>query len=187
MVAGPNGAGKSTLAPVLLREKLLIRDYVNADIIAQGLSAFAPEKQALRAGRIMLAQIKNFATERRSFAFETTLATRSYAPWLHKLVASGYNLVIVFLWLRSPELAIARVKARVQAGGHRVQDDVVRRRYVRGIKNFLTLYSPIAIQWMILDNSSSYSPSLLARGSMGTTLAITDQNRWNQFLDQGHA
>jgi len=186
IVAGPNGAGKSTLAPVLLRENLSIRDYVNADTIAQGLSAFAPEEQAFRAGRIMLARIKDFAEEGRSFAFESTLATRSYAPWLRQLVADRYDLKVVFLWLQSTELAVARVKARVSAGGHAVEESVVRRRYTRGIKNFLNLYSPIAAQWSVLDNSSINPPQLVVRGSMGTVSAVAGQERWERFLEQGN-
>ncbi len=120
IVAGPNGAGKSTLAPVFLRETLSIRNYVNADTIAKGLSAFASEEQAFRAGRIMLARLRDFAAEGRSFAFESTLATRSYAPWLRRLAAGGYHVKVVFLSLRSADLAVARVQARVRAGGHDV-------------------------------------------------------------------
>jgi predicted ABC-type ATPase len=186
VLAGPNGAGKSTLAPVLLRENLSVRDYVNADTIAQGLSAFASEEQAFRAGRIMLARLKDFAEEGRSFAFESTLATRSYAPWLRQLVADRYDLKVVFLWLRSPELAVARVKARFSAGGHAVEESVVRRRYARGIKNFQTLYSPIAAQWSVLDNSSTNPPELLARGSMGTVSAVADEEGWERFLEQSN-
>lgn len=186
IVAGPNGAGKSTLAPVLLCENLAVRDYVNADTIAQGLSAFASEEQAFRAGRIMLARIKDFAKEGRNFAFESTLATRSYSPWLRQLVPNRYDLKVVFLWLRSPELAVARVKARVNAGGHAVEESVVRQRYVRGIKNFLTLYSPISVQWSVLDNSSANPPQLLTRGSMDTILAVADDEGWNLFKEQGN-
>ena len=114
VIAGPNGAGKLTLAPVLLRDKLDVPDYVNADTIAQGLSAFSPEEQAFAAGRIMLMRLRALAEARQDFAFETTLATLSYAPWLRGLAKSGYEVFVAFLWLRSAELALALVLARVR-------------------------------------------------------------------------
>jgi len=181
IVAGPNGAGKSTLAPVFLRESLSIRNYVNADTIAKGLSAFASEEQAFRAGRIMLARLRDFATEGLSFAFETTLATRSYAPWLRRLAAGGYHVKVVFLSLRSADLAVARVQARVRAGGHDVAEGVVRRRYIRGVRNFVNLYTPLASQWSVLDNSTTTPPHLLARGSFKSTLYVADQEGWDRF------
>ena len=144
VLLGSNGAGKSTLAPVLLREALVVRDYVNADLIAQGLSAFDSEAQAFRAGRIMIQRLRDFAKEGRSFAFESTLATRSYARWLRELCARRYRLRVVFLALPSADMAVERVRARVRAGGHAVPEATVRRRFRRGIANFLHLYSPIA-------------------------------------------
>jgi len=186
ILAGPNGAGKSTLAPVFLRDTLSIRDYVNADTIAHGLSAFASEEQAFRAGRIMLTRLRDFADDGRSFAFESTLATRSYAPWLQRLVADRYEVNVAFLWLRSADLAVARVQARVRAGGHAVAEDVIRRRYARGVSNFLNLYMPLASQWSVLDNSSDNPPRLLARGTMQSTLYIADQDKWSRFQEAGN-
>lgn len=129
IIAGPNGAGKSTLAPLLLRDKLKLNEYVNADTIALGLSAFAPESAAIEAGRVMLKRLRDLAAQRKSFAFETTLATRSYAKSLKGLIETGYDVHLIYLWLRDPEIAIARVQERVRAGGQTFQ----KKRYGAGI------------------------------------------------------
>lgn len=118
VLAGPNGAGKSTLAPWLLRDGWGIRDFVNADEIAKGLSGFHPESVALQAGRLMWERLEELAASRQSFAFETTLASRTYAPWITKRRNEGYQTRLVFIWLPSAEFAIQRVTDRVRAGGH---------------------------------------------------------------------
>ncbi len=183
VLAGPNGAGKSTLAPVLLRERLTVFDYINADTIAQGLSAFAPERQAFSAGRIMLRRLHGLADRRQSFAFESTLATRSYAPWLRRLVETGYELSVVFLWLQAEDLAVARVGERVRTGGHDVPEDVIRRRYRRGIFNFRHSYSPLARHWSVFDNSGLGAPGLVARGVRDRVLEVRDGQLWAQFWE----
>ena len=133
VVAGANGAGKSTAAPDLLRDALEVTEFVNADMIASGLSAFRPESVAITAGRIMLARMRQLAAARENFAFETTLASRSFAPWLASLKESGYHVHLLFLWLRNAELAASRVAERVRLGGHDVPAYVVRRRYANGL------------------------------------------------------
>lgn len=140
ILAGPNGAGKSTAAPILLDKTLHLTNFVNADQIALGLSAFQPEKAAIEAGRIMLKRIHKLADESKDFAFETTLASRSFAPWIKLLKKKGYTFHMFFLWLESIELAISRVVERVRLGGHHVPGDVVKRRYNAGINNFFNLY-----------------------------------------------
>ena len=112
ILAGPNGAGKSTLAPTLLRDWLGLAEFVNADTIATGLAAFAPERAAIEAGRVMLKRMHELAAQRADFAFETTLATRSYVPWLNRLRSEGYLVHLLFIWLRRPALAVARVRER---------------------------------------------------------------------------
>ncbi|MBD3562297.1 AAA family ATPase, partial [Planktothrix sp. FACHB-1355] len=129
VIAGPNGAGKSTVAPILLQETLGVNEFVNADAIAQGLSAFAPEAVAFQAGRIMLERLQQLANQRANFAFETTLASRTFAPWIANLRQAGYVFYLLFLWLPSPEVAIARVQQRVREGGHNVPEETIRRRY----------------------------------------------------------
>jgi predicted ABC-type ATPase len=183
IVAGPNGAGKSTLAPTLLRDWLDLADFVNADTLAAGLSAFAPEKAAIEAGRLMLRRMHELAQQGASFAFETTLATRSYAHWLCGLQAKGYEVHLVFIWLRSPDLAIARVRERVRDGGHDIPEGVVRRRYVKGIRNFLTLYHPLVSTWVVYDNSLRHQPLLVANGRGETVSNVYRPESWVQICE----
>lgn len=117
VIAGPNGAGKSTAATRILQDALAVQEFVNADVIARGLSAFKPESVALTAGRVMLQRLDALAAERADFAFETTLASRSFAPWLKRLNVSGYEFHLFFVWLPTAEAAIARVQERVRSGG----------------------------------------------------------------------
>lgn len=165
VVARPNGAGKSTTAPTLLQETLNVNEYVNADVIAQGLSGFNPEKVAFRAGRIMLNRLEELAKEQVNFAFETTLATRSFAPWIAGLKPT-YRFHLIFLWLASPELAIARVRERVRRGGHHVPEETIRRRYYAGVRNFFQLYQSLADTWRFYDNSDPTEPRIIATGGM---------------------
>lgn len=153
ILGGPNGAGKTTAAQILLPDYVHVAHFVNADHIAQGLSAFDPESVALEAGRIMLARLKSLAHQDLDFAFETTLASRSFAPWLRELQARGYLAHFIYLWLPTPELAIQRVARRVEAGGHHIPTEVVKRRYERGRSNFLNLYLPFADSWEAFRNS----------------------------------
>src|SRR6267142_6557662 len=153
VIAGPNGAGKTSLAPFLLRDRYSRFPFVNADAIASGLSAFKPESVAIEAGRVMLGRLHELSEKRDSFAFETTLAARSYAPWLRRLCQKGYEVHLLFVWLRSVDLAIERVAGRVRRGGHAIPPQEVRRRYERGIRNLFDLYIPLAETWAIYDNS----------------------------------
>jgi predicted ABC-type ATPase len=139
VLAGPNGAGKSTAAPALLAGTLGLTDFVNADVIARGLSAFRPQDAALEAGRIMLERLRSLASLQASFAFETTLASRSFAPWIADLRRQNYVFHLVFLYLPGPEAAIARVAERVRSGGHDVPVETIRRRYTAGLRNFFHL------------------------------------------------
>src|SRR5437016_8847383 len=132
IIAGPNGAGKSTLAPFLLRDRFRTSAFVNADAIASGLSAFEPESVAIEAGRVMLNRLHELSERRENFAFESTLAARSYAPWLSRLRQQGYEVHLLFVWLRSVDLAIERVAERVRRGGHAIPSPELRRRYQRG-------------------------------------------------------
>ena len=182
VIAGPNGAGKSTLAPSLLRDYLGVVEYVNADTIAKGLSAFQPETVAFDAGRIMLRRLHDLAKQRVNFAFETTLASRSYAPWIKSICQQGYSFHLVFLCLRSPDIAIQRVKERVRLGGHDVPEDIIRRRYRKGIHNFFDLYEPLAKTWAVYDNSDSTEPRLIAKTGDQKPLDSTEWPDWNLWL-----
>ena len=178
IIAGPNGAGKSTAAPILLKETFATPEFVNADVIAQGLSGFAPENSAFEAGRIMLRRLRQLARDRRSFAFETTLASRSFAPWIAKERGRGYQFILIFLWLSSADLAVQRVKERVRLGGHSVPEDIVRRRYASGLQNFFELYEPLADGWMIYDNSAYARPELIAERAVGQEVAVYERELW---------
>lgn len=177
VIAGPNGAGKSTLAPHLLRDKLHIYEYVNADTIAQGLSAFASESAAIEAGRIMLRRIDELAKQKKDFSFETTLASRTYSKRLTKFQTIGFYVHLVFLWLNSPELAVERVAERVRAGGHNISEETIRRRYDRGLNNFFELYQPIVDSWQVYDVSEE-SPNEVAFGDKLEGQTILEGTLW---------
>ncbi len=181
VIAGPNGAGKSTSAPQLLRGALGVEEFVNADVIAQGISGFAPDRVAMAAGRVMMRRIKQLASDQRSFAFETTLASRTFAPWLETLVKSGYDAHVVFLWLSNAELAVARVAARVKMGGHSVPEQTIRRRYQAGLRNFFELYQPLANSWQMIDNSVVGRPRMIALGTRTDVSEVRDETAWERI------
>jgi predicted ABC-type ATPase len=183
VIAGPNGAGKSTTAPALLRDLLGVGEYVNADLIAQGLAAFDTRSVAFQAGRVMLQRLRQLAARRRHFAFETTLATRGYLPWLTALKADGFAFDLAFLWLPSPEMAVARVAERVRLGGHDVPEPVVRRRYRRGLDNFFRLYRPEADRWWLIDNSAADSRRLIATGVRDAPERVEQSDLWAKLQE----
>ena len=183
IVGGPNGAGKSTAAPEILPGVLGVNEFVNADVIAAGLSGLAPDRAAVTAGRVMLARLRELASQTADFAFETTLASRSFAPWIERLRGRGYHFRLVFLWLPSADAAVARVRQRVQLGGHSVPEDTVRRRYGRGLRNFFHLYMPLADSWSLYDSSSSGGPRLVATAAPGRPREILDEATWQAVQD----
>lgn len=184
VLAGPNGAGKSTLAPVLVQDTLHIDAFVNADVIAQGLSAFAPESTAMAAGRIMLERLHSLAASRVDFAFETTLSTRSYSVWIQRLREVGYRFRLFFLWLPSPEMAVLRVQRRVAAGGHDIEQATILRRYRAGLANFFRLYRPIADDWRFYNNSLGDSPRLIAAGKRRQAKQVADSEVWQSLVQE---
>jgi predicted ABC-type ATPase len=184
VLAGANGAGKSTSAPYLLKEALAVDEFVNADTIAQGLSAYRPEAAAVAAGRVMLERLRTLARAQRDFAFETTLSGLSYVRWLRYLRSDGYRAHLVFLSLPSPELAIARVADRVRRGGHHVPDEVIRRRFVAGVRNLFAVYMDAVDAWTIYDNADVVSPRLVASRAVGASTVIADAATWNALKEQ---
>jgi predicted ABC-type ATPase len=184
VLAGPNGAGKSTVAPALLHGTFAVHDFVDADVIARGLSAFEPESVAIAAGRVMLARLRELAGQRVSFAFETTLASRTFAPWLRDRKVSGYEIHMLFLWLPSAEFAVDRVADRVRAGGHDVPAETVRRRYRAGLHNFFSLYEPLASAWKLYD-SSGLKPALIAERLEAQPVRVYDEAVWTLVKHQG--
>ena len=183
VLAGPNGAGKSTTAAHLLRGALSVEEFVNADTIAQGLSAYRPELAAVAAGRVMLERLHFLARERRDFAFETTLAGRGHARWLGDLRSAGYRAHLIFLSLPSPDLSVARVVERVRQGGHHVPEDVVRRRFAGGLRNLFTSYSQAVNTWQVYDNADLTGPRLIASRVADMNVVIADADAWEHLME----
>ncbi|MCC6739937.1 MAG: zeta toxin family protein [Planctomycetia bacterium] len=180
IIGGPNGAGKSTTAPDILDAELGITEFVNADVIARGLSAFAPERSAIAASRIMLQRLDELAAQRANFAFETTLASRSFAPWIENLVSTGYEFRLVFLSLPSADLSVARVALRVSEGGHHVPEETIRRRFAAGHSNFFRLYRPLATTWRMYDNALG-TRRLVASGAKDRTSVVVLREIWDKL------
>lgn len=181
VLAGPNGAGKSTSAPSILRDALGVDEFVNADVIARGLSGFEPERAAMAAGRIMLTRLGQLARQRKDFAFETTLAGRSFVPWLASLIRTGYHFHLIYLWLSSPDIAVARVAARVREGGHSVPERMIRRRYEASLIYFLRHYQPMATTWKVCDNSQAPTTKLIAAGEFNVVRLVADRPTWAEI------
>jgi predicted ABC-type ATPase len=162
IIAGPNGAGKTTFAREFLPHEAHCPDFINADLIAAGLSPFNPEAAALRAGRLMLEEMASRIAQARSFAFETTLSGSAYARQIPDWRRRGYHVKLVFLSLPSAEMAVARVAARVEQGGHSIPEPVIRRRFETGLRNFHEVYKPLVDAWTLYDNSDTF-PVLIDR------------------------
>jgi predicted ABC-type ATPase len=182
MIGGPNGAGKTTAARRLVPKGLGIREFVNADEIARGLSPFNPEGSARAAGRLMVERIHELIRREESFAFETTCSGRAYAQTLSRCRDAGYRLTLIFLWLPSAKDALRRVARRVAQGGHRVPTDVVIRRYAAGLKNLQQLYLPIADIAYIYDNTDE-GGILIAERQPGQDIMVSDHRRWGRILE----
>jgi predicted ABC-type ATPase len=177
VLGGPNGAGKTTAAKRLLPAALGIREFVNADEIARGLSPFNPDGSAFLAGRLMVERIRMLARAGESFAFETTCSGRGHLRLLRLCRAAGYRLVLLFLWLPTPQAALARVARRVREGGHGVPDDVVIRRYAAGLRNMRRLYLPLVDIGYVYDNSDRRG-ELIAERESSMRLIVHDPIRW---------
>lgn len=185
VLGGINGAAKTTASHALLADQLALMSFVNADTIARGLNAFAPETVALEAGRVMLTRLRELARERADFAFETTLSGRTYLSFLESLREIGYVVEMYYFWLQSVDMAVNRVRGRVRSGGHDVPEQTIRQRY--GLQNFWSVYRLLADSWYVYDNSSS-SPVVMAAGSGGEAPLIADDSSWQLFQKAvGHA
>jgi len=181
--AGPNGAGKSTHADAILAA-LGIETFVNADYIARGLSGRNTDVVAFEAGRIMLKRLHQLGDAGGDFAFESTLSSRTFAPFLRTLKARGYAVAIYYFSLTTAQLAIRRVKLRVALGGHDVPSDVVKRRFGRSLRNFFALYAPLADEWTLFDNSSS-PQALPVATQFANQLTVTETATWHKLQRLG--
>jgi predicted ABC-type ATPase len=178
VLAGPNGAGKSTLARQLLVDVLGVSEFVDADLLARSLPA--SEAGPIPAGRAMLRRLDELTRGRQSFGFETTLASRSFAPRIRVLLRNGYECHLLFLWLPAADLAVARVAHRVRLGGHTVPEQTIRRRYRSGLRNFFELYQPLTTTWRMYDNSM-HEPRLIASGAGPATLTLNEADLWQRI------
>lgn len=168
----------------LLPEMLGCDEFVNADGIAKGISPFRPEKVAFEAGRIMLHRIDELMESKVDFAFETTLSTKSYKGKIMRAQEMGYKVMLVFFWLPNPELAVQRVAKRVQEGGHDIPEEVIRRRYQRGIHNLLNIYSQLTDVTIVAENTLEMST--IAEKQKNETWTIIDNHKWNIFKSLGN-
>ncbi|MBI4651782.1 zeta toxin family protein [Candidatus Desantisbacteria bacterium] len=162
IIAGPNGSGKTTFAMKFLPEYIKCPYFVNADLIAQGLSPFSPQQAAIKAGKLVLEQIHELVNKNLDFSFESTLSGRTYIKHFKYLKDKGYKLHIFFLWIPTSELAIARIKERVADGGHNIPTQDIIRRFERSISNFFKIYKPLSDSW-ILFNNAGIEPKLIAQ------------------------
>lgn len=185
IIGGCNGAGKTTASFTILPEIINCKEFVNADEIAKGLSPFQPEKVAFEAGRIMLKRIKELLESNESFAFETTLSTRSYKQKIEEAKQNGFTTTLLFFWLQNVTLAKERVRIRVSEGGHNIEADVIERRFLKGIKNLFDIYLPIVDGALIFDNSFG-KHFLIAKKNIDKELEVIDSLKFNllkQYYD----
>ncbi|MHC5354176.1 zeta toxin family protein [Myroides sp. LJL115] len=180
MITGCNGAGKTTASFTILPEILNCKEFVNADEITKGLSSFQPAKVAFEVGEIMLSRIENLFKNEESFAFETTLETKSYRNKITKAKRFGYQTTLLFFGLKNVELAKERLKGRVREGGHNIPEEVVERRYINGIINLFDIYLKIVDQILIFDNSQGH-PIFIAEKNFGEEIIIHDTERYNKL------
>lgn len=178
IIAGPNGAGKTTAARVLLPTVLNCEEFINADEIARGISPLNPESVALQAGRLMLQRIDDLLLHGKSFAFETTLASRMFAKLVLHAKRSGYTTHLLFFWLPTADVAVERVRRRVAYGGHNIPEPIIRRRYAAGLKNLILDYMPIMDAWTVYDNTSEPTPTLIAEHKNATT-TVYQHDLWH--------
>lgn len=185
IVAGCNGAGKTTASLSILPEILDCQVFINADEIARALNPNNVERVAFEAGRMMLDQINERIRNGDTFAFETTLAARSYKETILLAQAMGYHVTLIYFWLASPEMAISRVKKRVEEGGHHIETEVIRRRYSRGLQNLFSIYLPLATEYLIYDNSKG-KPELVVARLIDREIQINNSPLWEKLKQIAH-
>ena len=180
IISGCNGAGKTTASYTLLPEMLECSQFVNSDEFAKGLSPFNPEQASIQASRYMLLKIKYLFARKEDFGIETTLATRTLLKMVSMAQKEGYTVTLMYFWLNSPDLAVARVKARVAAGGHNIPEETVRRRYRVGVSYFFKDYMPLCDRWILADNSK-VPFRVIAEGSKNDIINIKDKETYEKI------
>lgn len=178
IIAGCNGAGKTTASNTILPKSLLVKEFVNADEIAKGLSPFNPEGVAIEAGRLMLKRIDDLIEAGESFSIETTLSTKSYVNLVDRAHEKGYMVHLLFFWLENAELAKQRVAERVASGGHNIPSQVIERRYKAGIRNLFNLYMNKVDIWILYDNNDN-AGIRLAFGGRNIPTKVKDKAKFD--------
>jgi predicted ABC-type ATPase len=184
ILAGPNGVGKTTYADRYLPDVIKELEFVNADLIARGISPFAPEKAAMEAGRIALARIRHLIESGTSFTWETTMSGRTAVRWLQSAKDAGCTIKCYFLWVRKVDTTLERIRQRVQEGGHQIDSDVSQRRFFKTIENFFAIYRPLCDSWKLFANDQ-LTPRLLAVGE-GNRLVTRDRKAWEKIIREAH-
>jgi predicted ABC-type ATPase len=179
VIGGPNGVGKTTFADRYLPDEAKQLEFVNADLIARGLSPYDPEAVVIEAGKILLRRVRELISRREGFTWETTMSGRSAVGWLRQAREAGYDLKAYFLWVRDPETTLRRIRQRVVEGGHNITEEVSRRRFFKTIQNFFTIYRPLMTSWKLLQNELP-GPRLLALGKQGR-LVVRDPMQFAQI------
>ena len=183
IISGCNGSGKTTASYTMLPEMLDCSEFVNSDEFAKGLSPFNPEKASIQASRYMIMKIRYLLKKQKDFGIETTLATRTLLKTIRLAQDAGYTVTLLYFWLNSPELAVERVAARVEAGGHDIPEETIRRRYRVGIDYFFHDYAPICERWILADNSQ-IPFRVIAEGSKNDLINIKDEMTYEQIRRQ---
>ena len=186
IISGCNGAGKTTASYSLLPEMLNCTQFVNSDEFAKGLSPFNPEKASIQASRFMLMKIRYLLQRDQDFAIETTLATRTLLKTVKMAQNAGYTVTLLYFWLNSPELAVERVRARVETGGHNIPEETIRRRYKVGIDYFFHYYAPVCERWILADNSQ-IPFRVIAEGTKDEVISIKDEARYTTIRNMAIA
>ena len=184
MIAGPNGAGKTTFALRYLPEITGCKNFINADLIADGLSPLDPSKVQLEAGKLFLREIREHVEARDDFAFETTLSGRMYVRLLNEMRSEGWKIVLFYLWIPDAEFSRLRVEQRVESGGHDIPDDAILRRYRRTVSNFLNVFAPLCDKILCYDNSGTEPEPVFV--DMNQTRQVLDNVRYQQILESAH-
>lgn len=184
VIGGVNGAGKTTAAESILRGELAIENFLNADLIARGLSPFDPTLADVAAGEILLRRMDEFASQRQSFGLESTLSGRSLAKRLSELIKVRFQIHLVYVYVASSDIAVERVATRVRLHGHHVDESVIRRRYGVSLRNFFALYRPLATSWTFIDNTTTGASKCVAKGSHEKVLNVEAPAVWNEVVRQ---
>lgn len=182
IISGCNGSGKTTASYGVLPELLECCEYINSDEFAKSLSPFSPETAAIKASRYMLMKFDYLKARRKDFGIETTLSTRSLLKMAERAQEDGYEVTVVYFWLRSPEMAVERIRARVMAGGHNIPEETVRRRYYTGLKYFFEDYTKVCDKWMLVDNSD-YNYEIVATGRRDGSIEILDKELYETIRE----